>query len=460
MDYTKKLLYQSNYWYNDGLGKAKIRDMSGAITSLRKSLQYNGENTDARNLLGLVYYGRGEVAEALVEWIISKNLKPKENLANHFIRKLQNSEGELETVNQAVRKFNQSLAYCEQGAEDLAIIQLKKVVSAHPTFLKAYQLLALLYIQNGQYSKANQALRTARKLDTTNEMTLRYIHEVTKKKVRKSKDPGKTASNAISYQDGNETIIQPAMTAFKGTAVRIAGINLLIGILLGAAVIWFLVMPAKIKSNNDKNNKQIKEFSAQLEEQEAQISAQTKALDEYRGNSDKAQEAQETAAGTQDSYENLLNVYQQYQNGDTASTEMADALLNVNRDSLGSTGQAIYDQLSTEVLDVVAQRQYQTGVNALQEQDYASAVTALSKVVQINEQYDDGNALYNLGLAYSGSGDAENAKTYLEKVIQLFPNTDIASAAQTVLDGGTADSVAGSSGETTDDGDNGEDSEE
>ena len=41
MDYTVKLAYQSNYWYNDGLAKAQVRDMSGAITSLKKSLQYN-----------------------------------------------------------------------------------------------------------------------------------------------------------------------------------------------------------------------------------------------------------------------------------------------------------------------------------------------------------------------------------------------------------------------------------
>lgn len=81
MDYTMKLVYQSNYWYNDGLKKAGIRDMSGAVSSLRRSLQYNRENVASRNLLGLVYYGRGDVVEALVEWIISKNLKPHDNIA-------------------------------------------------------------------------------------------------------------------------------------------------------------------------------------------------------------------------------------------------------------------------------------------------------------------------------------------------------------------------------------------
>ena len=56
MDYKQKLEYQSNYWYNDGLKKAQIRDLSGAIVSLKRSLQFNRENITARNLLGLVYY--------------------------------------------------------------------------------------------------------------------------------------------------------------------------------------------------------------------------------------------------------------------------------------------------------------------------------------------------------------------------------------------------------------------
>ena len=91
MDYTKKIMYQSNSWYNDGLRKAQVRDMSGAIVSLQQSLQYNRENIAARNLLGLVYYGIGEVSEALVEWIISKNLCPRDNIADYYIKNVQNS---------------------------------------------------------------------------------------------------------------------------------------------------------------------------------------------------------------------------------------------------------------------------------------------------------------------------------------------------------------------------------
>ena len=126
VEYAKKLVYLSNQWYNDGLKKANIRDLSGAALSLKKSLQYNRDNIAARNLLGLVYYGRGEISEALVEWIISKNIKSHGNIANYYIKKVQESQSELEVINQAVKRYNQALAYCQQGGEDLAAIQLKK----------------------------------------------------------------------------------------------------------------------------------------------------------------------------------------------------------------------------------------------------------------------------------------------------------------------------------------------
>ena len=106
--------------------------MSGAITSLKKSLQYNRSNLAARNLLGLVYYGRGDVIEALVEWILSKNFQSKDNIASYFISKVQETPGELEEINQAVKRYNQSLEYARQGGEDLAIIQLKKSSSSTP----------------------------------------------------------------------------------------------------------------------------------------------------------------------------------------------------------------------------------------------------------------------------------------------------------------------------------------
>ena len=70
----KKVDYLSKLYYNQGLEKASIRDLSGAISCLKQSLAYDKRNIRARNLLGLVYFETGEVVAALSEWVISKTL--------------------------------------------------------------------------------------------------------------------------------------------------------------------------------------------------------------------------------------------------------------------------------------------------------------------------------------------------------------------------------------------------
>ena len=52
----KKVIHVSNMYYNEGLEKASVRDLSGAVASLRRSLMFDKSNIKARNLLGLVYF--------------------------------------------------------------------------------------------------------------------------------------------------------------------------------------------------------------------------------------------------------------------------------------------------------------------------------------------------------------------------------------------------------------------
>ena len=122
----------SNTYYNQGLEKAKVRDLTGAVDSLRTSLCINKNNIKARNLLGLVYFEMGEVVMALSEWVISKNLKPDRNVAEVYIKKVQDDPNKLELMNQAIKRFNISLRYAKEGAADMAVIQLKKVVTMNP----------------------------------------------------------------------------------------------------------------------------------------------------------------------------------------------------------------------------------------------------------------------------------------------------------------------------------------
>ena len=83
----REILAKSDLLYNQGLKQAQVRDLSGAITSLKEALRYNKYNTKARNLLGLVYFEIGEIVMALSEWVISKNLEPVNELADKYLVK-------------------------------------------------------------------------------------------------------------------------------------------------------------------------------------------------------------------------------------------------------------------------------------------------------------------------------------------------------------------------------------
>ena len=62
--------------------------------------------------------------------------------------------------------------------EDVAAIQLRKILNQNPKLIKGYHLLALIYIHKGEYEKARKILKKAAKIDKTNSTTLRFLKEV------------------------------------------------------------------------------------------------------------------------------------------------------------------------------------------------------------------------------------------------------------------------------------------
>lgn len=433
MEYNKKFQYQSNQWYNDGLKRASIHDLSGAITSLKKSLFYNSQNIASRNLLGLVYYGQGEVFEALVQWVISKNIKSHENIANYYIKKVQENPSELDTINQAIRKYNQCLTYCRQDGEDLAVIQLKRVVADHPNFVKAHQLLALLYIRTEQYSKARQQLRKAHKIDTTNDITLHYMHELNLlyRQKREKANPGK--DQAVSYNLGNETIIQPVSTSLKDNAIFMTVANMLVGVGVGVAVMWFLIMPALNYDRAAQNNQEIMAYSDQIAIKDNEIRLLEKELEEYKASSAETKEALEQAEGKENAYEELVSVIEHYYTDNYDEKTLVEELLKISKKSLGVTGKKVYDNMTEAIFPERCETLYTGAQKNYDVANYKAAIEKLEEVQKMNEKYEDGQALFLLGNAYQKTNDTENAEKIYHRVIKLFDGTDIAKDAKIAL---------------------------
>ncbi len=432
----------SNRFYNEGLEKAQVRDMTGAINSLRDSLKFNKNNIDARNLLGLIYYETGEVVPALSEWVISKNLQPEDNIADSYMDNVRNNPSELETINQTIKKFNIALNYCHQDSLDLAVIQLKKVLSLNSKFIKAHLLLALLYLKNGNWDRAKIESQKALKLDSGSVIAKRYLKEADSMLL--PGESGKLVSDVaaaesddvIRYNSGNEMIIQPVKKSAISRSNNIWGI--LLGIVLGVAVACFLILPQRVQSINSNNQEKIARISEESDAKSAQIveyeQQVTKLKQQIEGLSEQVTdyEGVDSTSAAMNSLMKAVNIYME----DSSDIEgMADAMKGLDLDAISGdvspefTG--LYDLLMTKVGPDLADSYYKTGYDAYKSEDFETAIANLSKAYQ----YDNTNVntLYYLGNAYYASGDTDKAKEVYDAVITNFPDTKSAQEAETKL---------------------------
>ena len=426
----QKVLRLSNMYYNDGLQKAEVRNLSGAIISLKKSLKFNKYIIDARNLLGLVYYEMGETVDALSEWVISKSYKQDDNIAGRYLDELRQNRTQLDAINQTIKKYNQALLYCRQDSKDLAIIQLKKVLSLNPRLVKGHQLLALLYMQEDRLEQAKKSLRNAGKIDANNTTTLRYLKEVNAKLKERNSGKKKKEEDLISYQSGNETIIMP--NRFQDSSLGSTLSYMAIGLVVGILVIGFLVVPgvksqarADVKEELVAANDAVATSAQTIYSLENEIEDLKKRLTEYEGENGTL--PLQTVA-----YESLLKAYVAYIGNDyeTAGIEVEKVDVNQLTDAAKNTYKTVWDAVAPSYYSGI----YSDAYTAFAEANYEAAIELFVKVVAYDERYKDGYASYYLAQAYNKSGNMEAARPYYQFVIDNYPGTERARTAKNYLE--------------------------
>lgn len=439
----KHIMMASNRFYNDGLAKANVRDLTGAITSLRQSLKFNKNNIEARNLLGLVYFEMGEVVAALSEWVISKNLRPNKNIADSYIEMVQSNATRLESINQTIKKYNQALSYCHQDSLDLAVIQLKKVLSLNPKFIRAHQLLALLYINAEEWEKAKRELDKCLQIDIGNTQVLGYRKEV--ESILMPDESVKTSARkkgeeSYRYQSDNEIIIQPVnvkepKTNFGGATL----VNILIGIAIGVLAAFFLIRPGILQSAQSKAQEESRDYSEKLDAKTAEIVELQQEIANLTDENSELHGQLDSYVGTDgtlQTFDSLLNAAGNYINNPKDIEALVTTLEDIAESTeISETSEAfrnLYHALVAAVGPEISEQYYDTGYQAYSNGDYETAITDLSKAFFYDET--NGDALYTLGNAYRKSEDEENAIRIFNQVIELFPGTERARRAQGYLD--------------------------
>lgn len=432
----KRIIRASNYHYNQGLNKTNIRDLSGAIASLQMSLKYNKRNTNARNLLGLVYFQVGETVAALGEWVISIHFQSRNNVAKNYIKKVQNSQAELQIINNTIQNYNLALTYARTGKEDLAINELKKVVSENPNYVRAYQLLALLYMHRKQYSAARKMLAKALKLDRNNITTLRYMNELmgmTHQKY-KDKESSRTKSTFVQIKDPNPIVIERAANSYTDfNTSTLSFVNILIGIIIGAAVVGLLLVPSIRKTKASEYNEAVVEYSSQISERNKEIATLQNQIDALTDENTKLNSNAENVNQIADNGVNesrLIQAMKAYL--DNNFVDAGTMLADIDRAGLQEAdAQTVYDFLLAKTSETVINRFYAEAYEYINKKDYMSAVTCLNKIVHLDSNAVE--ARYQLARCYHYLADFEQARQGYSYIIENNSDSSYAADAQKYL---------------------------
>lgn len=458
VEVQKKVWQLSNLYYNQGLDKAEIRDLSGAIDLLKRSLKFNKLNIQARNLLGLVYFETGEAVAALSEWVISKNIMPENNIASEYIDRLQENANKLDVINQTIKKYNDSLQCCRRGSEDVAVIQLKKILNQNPKLIKGYHLLALIYLKQEEYEKARKILKKAAKIDKTNSTTLRFLKEVDEQTGtmtsleprrwgfvnREKTKPEKGQS--VAYMADNEMVIQPP--TFRESSMAATLLNLGFGFLVGACLVWFLMVPANTQRINREANEKVVSYSNTMASQNAEMNKMKEQIAQSEETVSSAQAQIEQASNQVTSYENLIKAYQAYQDG--SYTSAANVLQNVQPDLLSTSAKEVYDSIYANIKSTLKKTLKNQGEQAFYAKDYPAAIESLTQAMEMDDT--DYETLNLLAHSYRSNGDYDKAVEIFQKIVDQFPGKKAQSAQKYIDNGGrgfdSAEPDTGSSGGT------------
>lgn len=431
MDYRERCARISNAFYNAGLEKARIRDLTGAAQCLKKSLHFDKYNTDARNLLGLIYYEIGETAEALLQWVVSSNLQPQDNRAFYYLEEIQGRPGQLEEESVHIRKYNQAVQYAQTDNSDLAILQLRRVVEHKPNYVKAHMLLALLYIGREEYTKAGQYLYKVLQIDKNNPRASWYM-SIVKSNTSRGEVERRKLLTAFSHREmQDDDIILPP--TYKETTGWLTIINIAVGLLMGAAVIFFLVMPAREQQLQTEHNQELNQVLEQVNQGNMMIDQMESDIASLQAERDEAKERlqaiEDENGGVLNQYQRLVSILQAYRNDDFQTA----AELYSDLDASGITDEGmqtiiadIRTDMGTEGYQVLAD----LGNRA---RDAGNPDQALAYYQKSLDMYGDNpQVIYDMAMVYQAKGEEDQANELLGRIITNYPNTEQAAQAREI----------------------------
>lgn len=427
MKYDVMLEQIANCYYNLGLERARLRDLSGAAELLKKSLTFDKYQKDARNLLGLIFFECGETADALVQWVISMNLLPQDNIADHYLDEIQRKPAILRICSDNVKRYNQALDYA-QNNKDLAIMQLNQVIADSPNYIKAHILLALLYMKREDWVKAGRSLYLVLKIDRNNPKALVLMDEVKHNTGRKEVEQSRL-KNAFSHRKMTDDDVLIPQEVKQVSPWMVIG-YIFVGVILALFAFYLLIMPAKTKALNAENNRELIAYTEKLDASNREYAELKDSYDtlesQYAEAADQVSQFENANASFMGQYQALNQIRTALADGDTLQAAKLYTGLDQSQISDATMLQQL-QSIKVQMEGSIYQELADQATSAWNSGNKDQAAELYNLSLAIREEPEN---MYLLGRLYQNMGKTDEANTLFDKIIGAHPDSNYAERAR------------------------------
>lgn len=424
MEPTRENKQISNRFYNLALSHAMDRDLFGATLLLKKALIFNSKNANARNLLGLIFFEEGAVAEAIVELLISRELVHTDmNVANEYLSKIQNDE-KLNDYFESIKLYNAAIDDIAFERNDLAMLKLYKAVELNDHNVKAMLLLSIILLKINDHIKAGHFLLRCQKIDNGNKFINDHMDYVLKN-TKKNEVKEKRIQNVYSIKklDTDDTILPRKYIKLSENQKVIF---ILIGIIIGA-LFYALILSPHGGGNSYASDSEVIRYANLVNDQNKIIRDMTienntlKAENEDASVKLRAYEEQDRLFTSQ--YEALNSIISDFDEG--YISRAAKTFVELDKDAITDDALILLlNQARSRIEGIGAKRLTELGTENWNSGNKTAAISYYQLSLNVNP--DDPETMFLLARLYQSLDRNGEANPLFDKIIAQHPESSYA----------------------------------
>ncbi len=343
------------------------------------------------------------------------------------IEKFSENNNVTEKVIDSVKAYNKAIEYLRTGSEDIAMIELKRVVSVNPDFYEAVNLLGLCYAYTNQLDKAEELFGKVVKGENNVIKAADYLNYISTgdgiapRRNLKPKNTVKKISRPLKEKPKKEELKEEVKTEYIllrkiFIQLRKPAIALSIGLIgiicLVVSLIFFFVTmygTKEVGSNNEpsENTQFAEEYNKVVAENEnlkSQLEEVNTQLKQMQLSSD------------------ISQAFELY--GQKKYEAAADKLISIPIENLPVELKERYDSMKGDIFLKAANQLTNQGNELYNNKKYTQAVEKLEKVFELGSKWAFGDkALYILGKSAVEAGDNQKGAQAYQRLIDEYPKS-------------------------------------